>query len=96
MIQIVIFDIGRVLVEWEPEQFYVAELGAVRAASFFANVPMMERHFRSDEGENFFEESDFQWRPRTFTTTIIYKLSKKRDKRRRGQSRQWDGGDGEF
>ena len=55
MIQIVIFDIGRVLVEWEPEQFYAEELGADRAAAFFANVPMMERHFRSDEGENFFE-----------------------------------------
>ena len=55
MIKIVIFDIGRVLVEWEPEQFYAAELGTCRAAAFFANVPMMERHFRSDAGENFFD-----------------------------------------
>ncbi|MEM7240737.1 MAG: HAD-IA family hydrolase [Pseudomonadota bacterium] len=55
MIQIVIFDIGRVLVEWEPEQFYAAQIGSKRAGAFFANVPMMDRHFRSDAGENFYD-----------------------------------------
>ncbi|MDF1694724.1 MAG: outer membrane beta-barrel family protein [Saprospiraceae bacterium] len=41
------------------------------------------------EGENFFEESDFQWRPRTFTTTINYRINKKKDRRRK---RQYNGG----
>lgn len=43
------------------------------------------------EGENFFEESDFQWRPRTFTATINYRINKKKDRK---PSRNYDGGDG--
>ena len=55
MSDIIIFDIGRVLVEWEPVAFYEQEIGKERADAFFAAVPMFERHFRSDAGENFFE-----------------------------------------
>lgn len=32
------------------------------------------------ESEDFFEESDFQWRPRSFTTTINYRINKKKDR----------------
>lgn len=43
------------------------------------------------EGEDFFEESDFQWRPRTFTATVNYRINKKKDRR---PKRQFNGGDG--
>jgi len=43
------------------------------------------------EGENFFEESDFQWRPRTFTTTVNYRINKKKDRR---PKRNYNGGGG--
>jgi ferric enterobactin receptor len=50
------------------------------------------RRWRSTfEGDNFFEESDFQWRPRTFTTTINYRINKKKDRK---PKRQFNGGDG--
>lgn len=46
------------------------------------------------EGEDFFEESDFQWRPRTFTTTINYRINKKKDRRpKRGYNGADDGGE---
>lgn len=47
------------------------------------------------EGEDFFEESDFQWRPRTFTATLNYRINKKKDRR---PKRQFNGGGegGEF
>lgn len=41
------------------------------------------------ESEDFFEESDFQWRPRTFTTTINYRINKKKDRKPKGG---YDGG----
>jgi len=46
------------------------------------------------EAEDFFEESDFQWRPRTFTTTVNYRINKKKDRRPRGG--EYDGGGGDF
>ncbi len=30
------------------------------------------------EGEDFFEESDFQWRPRSFAATVNYRINKKK------------------
>ena len=55
MVEIVVFDIGRVLVEWDPEAYYAKKIGAKRAAQFFATVPMFDQHFKSDQGENFFD-----------------------------------------
>ena len=55
MIKIVIFDIGRVLVEWDPERYYAKKLGPKRAAEFFASVPIFDIHFRTDQGENFYD-----------------------------------------
>lgn len=54
-IEIFVFDIGRVLVEWEPEEFYKRVIGADRAKAFFAAVPIFDIHFRSDAGENFYD-----------------------------------------
>ena len=42
-------------------------------------------------GEDFFEESDFQWRPRTFNTTINYRINRKKDRR---PKRGYGGGEG--
>ena len=43
------------------------------------------------EGDNFFEESDFQWRPRTLTATLNYRINKKKDRK---PKRQFNGGEG--
>ena len=34
--QAVVFDIGNVLIEWQPERFYDAEIGADRRRALFA------------------------------------------------------------
>ena len=46
------------------------------------------------EAEDFFEESDFQWRPRSFNATINYRINKKKDRKPK-RSFEGDGG-GEF
>lgn len=43
------------------------------------------------EGEDFFEESEFQWRPRSFTTTLNYRINKKKDRK---PKREFNGGEG--
>ena len=48
----VIFDIGNVLIEWQPEQRYDAMIGPKRRAAFFANVPFYDVMNRVDEGES--------------------------------------------
>jgi len=46
------------------------------------------------ESEDFFEESEFQWRPRSFTTTLNYRINKKKDRRpKRGYNGGGDGGE---
>ena len=45
------------------------------------------------ESETLFEESDFQWRPRTFTATLNYRINKKKEKKR--PSGNFEGG-GDF
>ncbi|CAA9419158.1 MAG: Hydrolase [uncultured Rubellimicrobium sp.] len=51
MIQAVVFDIGRVLIEWEPERFYDKELGEARRRAFFDAVPIHAMNERVDLGE---------------------------------------------
>ncbi len=51
MIQAVVFDIGRVLIEWEPERFYDKELGEERRRAFFDAVPIHAMNERVDLGE---------------------------------------------
>lgn len=49
----VLFDIGNVLIHWQPERFFERTIGADRQAAFFAAVPVLEMNERVDAGENF-------------------------------------------
>jgi 2-haloacid dehalogenase len=49
--QAVVFDIGRVLIEWEPERFYDRVLGEARRQAFFAAVPIHAMNERVDLGD---------------------------------------------
>ncbi len=50
-VQAVVFDIGRVLIEWEPERFYDRTLGEAQRRAFFAAVPIHAMNERVDLGE---------------------------------------------
>ena len=47
----VVFDLGRVLVQWEPEAFYDAEIGPERRKALFAAVDLYGYNLRIDLGE---------------------------------------------
>lgn len=49
-IDAVIFDIGNVLIEWQPEKFYDRRIGRQRREALFAEVPLHDEHQRVDEG----------------------------------------------
>ncbi|MEP5194363.1 MAG: HAD-IA family hydrolase [Roseobacter sp.] len=49
----VIFDIGNVLIEWQPERFYDAEIGEERRRTMFEAVDLHWMNERVDRGENF-------------------------------------------
>ena len=49
----VIFDIGNVLIEWQPERFYDAEVGTDRRREMFAAVDLHGMNDRIDLGEGF-------------------------------------------
>lgn len=51
--QAVIFDIGNVLVGWDPEGYYDARIGPERRRTFFAEVPIHDANLRMDAGESF-------------------------------------------
>lgn len=52
-VQAVIFDIGNVLIEWQPERFYDAEIGPERRRQMFDQVDLHEMNDRVDQGHNF-------------------------------------------
>lgn len=52
-IQAVIFDIGNVLIGWQPERFFDRVIGQDRRTEFFGAVPILEMNDRVDAGENF-------------------------------------------
>ncbi len=52
-IQAVVFDIGNVLIEWQPERFYDRVIGPERRVAFFEAVDMHGINDRVDRGENF-------------------------------------------
>lgn len=54
-IQAVIFDIGNVLIEWQPEAFYDRVVGKQRRQAFFQAVDMHRHHHTIDEGAPFHE-----------------------------------------
>lgn len=66
--QAVIFDIGNVLVEWQPERFYDRVIGESRRRAMFAALDLHEMNDRIDRGEHFtdtiydFAELHPEWR----------------------------------
>ncbi|MFZ1468904.1 MAG: HAD-IA family hydrolase [Paracoccaceae bacterium] len=51
--QAVIFDIGNVLLGWNPEAFYDGRIGPARRRAFFAEVPMHAANLEIDRGAPF-------------------------------------------
>ena len=49
----VIFDIGNVLIEWQPERFYDATIGIKKRSEMFSAVDLHAINERVDLGENF-------------------------------------------
>lgn len=54
-IDAVIFDIGNVLIEWQPERYYDRVIGYDRRRKMFAEVDLHGMNDRVDRGENFTE-----------------------------------------
>lgn len=52
-IEAVVFDIGNVLIEWNPERAFDEMIGPERRRAFFDAVPLHARNDRVDAGENF-------------------------------------------
>jgi 2-haloacid dehalogenase len=51
-VKAVVFDIGNVLIEWQPERFYDREIGAEARKAMFAQVDLHGMNDRVDAGEN--------------------------------------------
>lgn len=51
--QAVVFDVGNVLIEWQPERFYDAEIGEERRRAMFQEVDLHSMNERVDRGEHF-------------------------------------------
>jgi 2-haloacid dehalogenase len=56
----VIFDIGNVLIEWQPERYYDAVIGADRRRAMFAEVDLHGMNDLVDRGEDF-KDTIYQW-----------------------------------
>ena len=52
-IEAVIFDIGNVLIEWNPERYYDRVIGEERRRALFAEVDLHAMNDRVDRGEDF-------------------------------------------
>lgn len=52
-IQAVVFDIGNVLIEWQPERFYDHVIGVDRRHAFFGAIDLHGMNDRVDRGETF-------------------------------------------
>lgn len=51
-VEAVVFDIGNVLIEWNPERFYDARIGAERRARLFSEVPLLAMNDGVDRGDD--------------------------------------------
>ena len=54
-VQAVVFDIGNVLIEWQPERFFDSVIGAERRREMFATIDLHGMNDRVDRGETFHE-----------------------------------------
>jgi 2-haloacid dehalogenase len=52
-VQAVIFDIGNVLIEWQPERFFDSVIGEDRRRAMFAAIDLHGMNDHVDRGENF-------------------------------------------
>lgn len=52
-VEAVVFDIGNVLIEWNPERFYTQAIGPDRTKALFAAVDLHEMNARVDAGAQF-------------------------------------------
>lgn len=52
-VRAVVFDIGNVLIEWQPERLYDAAIGPDRRKAFFAAIDLHAMNDRVDQGQNF-------------------------------------------
>ncbi|AGI66225.1 putative HAD-superfamily hydrolase [Octadecabacter antarcticus 307] len=52
-VRAVLFDIGNVLIEWQPVRFFDRVIGVDRRVAFFAGAPILNMNERVDAGENF-------------------------------------------
>ena len=52
-VRAVVFDIGNVLIEWQPERFYDAIIGPDRRKAFFAAIDLHAMNDRVDQGQSF-------------------------------------------
>ncbi|AKO95547.1 MULTISPECIES: HAD family hydrolase [Marinovum] len=52
-VEAVVFDIGNVLIEWNPERFFDARLGAERRRQLFSEVPLLAMNDEVDRGVDF-------------------------------------------
>lgn len=55
MIQAVVFDVGNVLIEWQPERYYDPRIGVDRRKAMFAEVDLHGMNDRVDRGADFRE-----------------------------------------
>lgn len=52
----VVYDIGNVLIEWQPERFYDAEIGQTRRMAMFEEIDLHGMNDRIDRGHPWIEE----------------------------------------
>jgi len=55
MIKAVVFDIGNVLLEWNPQRYFTKKFGSDVSRQFFQNVPIMQIHEGIDAGDYYFD-----------------------------------------
>ncbi|PJI86404.1 2-haloacid dehalogenase [Yoonia maricola] len=54
-VQAVVFDIGNVLIEWQPERFFDAVIGEERRRAMFAAIDLHGINDQVDRGGNFYD-----------------------------------------
>ncbi|NDW46140.1 HAD family phosphatase [Ruegeria sp. PrR005] len=59
-IEAVIFDIGNVLIEWQPERYYDRTIGVARRQAMFAEVDLHEMNDLVDQGHHF-TDTIYDW-----------------------------------
>lgn len=62
-VEAVVFDIGNVLIEWQPERFYDREIGVAARKAMFAEVDLHGMNDRVDSGENW-RDTVYAWSER--------------------------------